>query len=193
MSTLYRYLSAKYAQYTLSINFGGDNGYVTSQFCIRADGTYGSNTSGDSANDSLGLYHQFIFGPNISNKCAIRITDTGESMMLATNYTAYSDYRLKNHIRTLDNTHTVDDIRVVSYDLASSPPVDGKPNHNRKFGVIAHELAEIYPELVNGEKDGLTMQSVDYIGLIPILINEIQTMKQEIRYLRAKIDASDCK
>ena len=41
------------------------------------------------------------------------------------------------------------------------------------IGLIAHELQEIYPFLVNGEKDGENFQSVNYTGLIGILIKEI--------------------
>ena len=37
------------------------------------------------------------------------------------------------------------------------------------IGLLAHELQEIYPFLVTGEKDGDNLQSVNYIGLIPIL------------------------
>ena len=45
-------------------------------------------------------------------------------------------------------------------------------------------MQEYYPELVNGEKDGNEMQSVNYIGLIPILINEIQNLKMEVNNLK---------
>ena len=52
------------------------------------------------------------------------------------------------------------------------------------IGLIAHELQEVYPELVTGEKDGEEMQSVNYIGLIPILINEIKMLKKELSDLK---------
>ena len=54
------------------------------------------------------------------------------------------------------------------------------------IGLIAHELQEIYPELVNGEKDGEQFQSVNYIGLIPILIKEIQILKERVRMLEER-------
>jgi len=46
-------------------------------------------------------------------------------------------------------------------------------------------LQEHYPELVTGVKDGDELQSVNYTGLIPILINEIKNMKTEIKYLKS--------
>ena len=56
------------------------------------------------------------------------------------------------------------------------------------IGLIAHELQEIYPELVNGEKDGEQFQSVNYIGLIPILIKEIQELKKEIKSVKIELN-----
>ena len=37
---------------------------------------------------------------------------------------------------------------------------------------------------MNGEKDGEQLQSVNYTGLIPILIKEMQNLKKEIRLLK---------
>ena len=53
----------------------------------------------------------------------------------------------------------------------------------KDFGLIAHELQEIYPFLVSGEKDGETHQSVNYIGLIALLIKEIQELKSRVKIL----------
>jgi hypothetical protein len=54
-----------------------------------------------------------------------------------------------------------------------------KQTNTQDFGLIAHELQEYYPELVTGVKDGPELQGVDYIGLIPILINEIKNLKNK--------------
>ena len=58
-----------------------------------------------------------------------------------------------------------------------------KESGNQAIGFIAHELQEHYPELVTGEKDGENMQSINYIGLIPILVKEIQDLKKRIAQL----------
>ena len=55
-----------------------------------------------------------------------------------------------------------------------------KKSDKQDIGLIAHELQEIFPELVNGVKDGEQLQSVNYIGLIPILIKEIQDIKKKL-------------
>ncbi len=52
------------------------------------------------------------------------------------------------------------------------------------IGLIAHEVQEFFPELVTGEKDGETNQSINYIGLIGVLIKEIQDLKKEMKSLK---------
>ena len=48
------------------------------------------------------------------------------------------------------------------------------------MGFIAHEIQELYPFLVNGQKDGEQTQSLNYIGLIGILTKEIQDLKRRL-------------
>ena len=90
-----------------------------------------------------------------------------------------SDYRIKTNIETLDETHIVDNLRPVKYKQTQTGKND--------IGFLAHELQEHYPELVEGEKDGDKMQSVNYNGLLPILINEVQQLKKQIAETRARI------
>jgi hypothetical protein len=63
-----------------------------------------------------------------------------------------------------------------------------KLTKKENIGVIAHELQEIYPILVDGEKDGDEYQSVNYIGLIGILIKEIKELKTRTKQLEEKIN-----
>jgi len=88
----------------------------------------------------------------------------------ASSFITTSDYRIKENIQLLNNTYNVDNLRPVAYFNTKSG--------NKDVGLIAHELQEIYPELVTGEKDGENLQSVNYTGLIPILIKEIQDLKK---------------
>ena len=52
--------------------------------------------------------------------------------------------------------------------------------NKESIGLIAHEVQEYYPFLVEGEKDGEQTQSVNYIGLIGVLIKEIQELKKRV-------------
>ena len=54
------------------------------------------------------------------------------------------------------------------------------------YGVIAHEIQEVLPYIVFGEKDAENMQSVDYSKLTPILLKAIQELKAEIDELKNK-------
>jgi hypothetical protein len=70
-------------------------------------------------------------------------------------------------------------LRPVIYKHISS----GKTN----IGLIAHELQDYYSFLVDGEKDGVNTQSVNYIGLIGVLIKEIQELKREVKEIKLNI------
>jgi hypothetical protein len=95
---------------------------------------------------------------------------TGE--MKALRYNAISDYRTKENVKELDiSSYNVDNLYPVIY--------DDKTSKMKNIGLIAHELQEHYPFLVDGEKDGEKTQSVNYIGLIGVLIKEIQELKKE--------------
>jgi cytoskeletal protein CcmA (bactofilin family) len=94
----------------------------------------------------------------------------------AQSFNAQSDYRLKENIQTIaDNEINVDKLRPVSYTL--------KSNQKPTLGFIAHEVQEHIPSAVTGEKDGESMQSVDYNQIIPILVKEIQDLKKRVAYL----------
>ena len=98
-----------------------------------------------------------------------------EGAVNATSYNSPSDYRIKKDVVTLDEKFTVDKLRPVTYNNTKLDKQD--------IGLIAHELQEIYPFLVNGEKDGENFQSVNYTGLISILIKEIQELKERVKKL----------
>ena len=49
------------------------------------------------------------------------------------------------------------------------------------IGLIAHELQEDFPFLVEGTKDGERIQTINYIGLIAVLIKEVQELKKQIK------------
>jgi hypothetical protein len=90
-----------------------------------------------------------------------------------------SDYRIKENITLLDNSYTVDDLKPVKY-------FNTKTN-NEEIGFIAHEVQEVFPFLVHGEKDGEKTQTLNYIGMIGVLVKEIQDLKKEVKDLKEKM------
>ena len=98
----------------------------------------------------------------------------------ATNYATASDYRLKQDLKDFDGITLINKIKTYDYEW--------KVDNTRMFGVIAHELQEILPFAVTGEKDAERMQGVDYSKLIPVLVKAIQELKAENDTLKSRID-----
>ena len=143
-----------------------------------------------SASTTLNIKNQIQFGDgtviSTTNKEADGTTfkaSTFNSMDVSGVFTSASspyvasDYRIKTNVQTLDAVHVLDNLRPVTYNQTRLARQD--------IGFLAHELQEYYPELVEGEKDGEHMQSVDYNGVLPVLINEVQRLKSKIETIRA--------
>jgi hypothetical protein len=84
-----------------------------------------------------------------------------------------SDINLKENIKTVENSlNTLTQLRGVSFDW--------KKTGRSSYGVIAQELEEILPELVkNGE-----VKSVNYNGLIGVLIEAVKELSEEVKELK---------
>lgn len=99
-------------------------------------------------------------------------------------YNATSDYRLKQDFKDYNGLNIISSIK--TYDF------EWKSNKTRSYGVIAHELAEIMPSIVSGDKDAfdengkVLPQGVDYSKIVPILIKSIQELNAEIQTLKNK-------
>ena len=62
----------------------------------------------------------------------------------------------------------------------------------RAYGVMAHELQEIFPQAVSGDKDERNengkpiYQGVDYSNLVPVLLKSIQELEARVKELENK-------
>jgi hypothetical protein len=92
-----------------------------------------------------------------------------------------SDYRLKYNLEQFDGLSLVSQIKTYKYKMEET--------HETQYGVLAHEIQEILPHLVVGEKDGDRMQSVDYQKIVPMLIKSVQEQQTQINELKALINA----
>jgi hypothetical protein len=102
------------------------------------------------------------------------ITITGSS----TAYNTSSDYRLKEDLQDFAGLDMVSKIPVYDFKW--------KVDDSRSYGVLAHELQEVVPNAVSGEKDAEEMQGVDYSKIVPLLVKSIQELKSEIEELKSK-------
>ena len=93
-------------------------------------------------------------------------------------YNTTSDYRLKEDLKSIKGLELISKIKVYDFKW--------KNENSRMDGVIAHELQEVVPYAVSGEKDAKEFQQVDYSKLVPILVQAIQELKAEIEILKNK-------
>jgi hypothetical protein len=107
-------------------------------------------------------------------------TVTTAGTVTAKSFTSTSDYRTKKDIRPLLlEEYSVDKLKPVKFKYTSS--------NQDSIGLIAHEIQEHYPFLVEGTKDGEKTQSVNYMGLIGVLIKEVQELKNDVQYLKNEL------
>ena len=102
-------------------------------------------------------------------------TLTAGSTVTAATFNASSDYRIKTNVVDMDETITIDKLRPVKYTNTQTQRED--------MGFIAHEVQEEFPFLVSGNKDDENYQSLNYIGLISVLVNEVKQLKKRIQIL----------
>jgi hypothetical protein len=114
-----------------------------------------------------------------SNTITFDSPSTFNSTVTATSFNASSDYRIKENVVPLSTNYSVDNLNPVHYYNKSSKKED--------IGFIAHEVQEEFPCLVTGEKDGAETQSLNYNGLIPILVKEIKELKERVKFLEEQI------
>ena len=103
-------------------------------------------------------------------------------------YPSPSDYRLKKNVSEIRNSlSSITSLRPVEYEY--------KELEGTRVGFIAHELQEIYPELVRGEKDGVdsdgnpAYQEVLLDDLVPHLVCSIKELKAELDTVKAELAA----
>lgn len=110
----------------------------------------------------------------------------------ATAYNTTSDYRMKENVQPMVAAlQTITALRPVTYEW--------KMDKSKGEGFIAHELAEVIPLAVTGEKDAVNEdgsiqpQSVDYSKIVVHLVAAIQEQQAQIEELKAKVAALGAK
>ena len=107
---------------------------------------------------------------------AVTITSGGVltvGVVTATDFNSTSDINLKENIATVDNALDItSQLRGVRFEW--------KKDHKPSYGVIAQELEKILPELVTDTDP----KTVNYNGIIGVLIEAIKELKNEIEELK---------
>jgi hypothetical protein len=153
-----------------------DLSYLTKTNTILAQ--YQGNYYIDNTNPTGSIYLRIVDVPNNNYFTTLTVNTNGAIFYVpvdAPSYNATSDYRIKENVVELDDSYVVDHLKPVTYKNIKLNKQD--------IGLIAHELQEIFPDLVNGTKDGENLQTINYNGLIPILIKEIKELKERVKIL----------
>ena len=64
--------------------------------------------------------------------------------------------------------------------------MEADPTGEAVQGFFAHEVAEVVPAAVHGEKDGEKMQGIDHSKLVPLLVKTVQELEARITELESK-------
>ena len=160
-----------------AINGSGNDAYISHKIdngpCayFRRDGTDGFVLAFYKANSSVGT---------------IAITAT------TTTYNTTSDYRLKENIQPLSSG-------LVRVNSLKPSVYNWKSDGSNGEGFLAHELAEVVPIAVTGQKDAVNddgsiiPQSVDMSKVVPILVAAIQELSAKVKTLEAKVQILESK
>ncbi|MGC6480120.1 MAG: tail fiber domain-containing protein [Flavobacteriaceae bacterium] len=149
------------------------SGTRAQRFAIDSNGN--SNILGylDVESNTAGNFVEFILSG--TQRGSINVTTS------ATSYNTSSDYRLKEDFQDFNGLNLVDAIKVYDYKW--------KEDGSRSYGVKAHELQQVIPYTVTGEKDGEDMQMVDYSKLVPVLTKALQEQQEQIETQQQQLES----
>lgn len=159
--------------------YGGTNGSET-----YIDGIYAGWFSGD-VNISGDLDVDGIYkGSDINLKKEIRLLkDEGTTQIEKLSSLSAIKYKYKTPAELNDfDPEVLDSIKIDPRTLVYDDPKYTRDN----IGLSAQEVQQVYPELVRERQNGYL--SVNYIGLIPVLVDAIKEQEAEIEILRQEIE-----
>ena len=193
-----------YTLLALTISFS-----INAQWEFNSNGGWGIQTNFSTASDyaSFAIGHYNLLGHTVTNSATEFSTENvafvignGEldasigqinrsdaltvlfdgTTTIAGDLSINSDARLKANIISLGST------------LAKVLQIDGKSytmkkdeNKKQKIGVLAQDIEKVFPELVS-ESNGV--KSVNYQGLVPVLINALKEQDAKMNEQQSEID-----
>ena len=152
---------------------------------ISSIGTLNSTTTDTNGHQFTGNYTSgvntlFHFKDGQGQTCGHIDIDAGSN---SCSYNTSSDYRLKNNIENLTNgIDKIKQLKTYRFNWISNP------KGNKVDGFIAHEVQDIVPEAISGEKDGEEMQGIDQSKLVPLITAALQEAITKIESLESEID-----
>lgn len=102
-----------------------------------------------------------------------------------------SDYRVKRNVETQTETalSRIEMLRPITYQYANYGDLFQESDDVQE-GFLAHELAEVIPSAVNGEKDDKSqIQSLKVDALCSVMVKAIQELSAELNSVKAELAA----
>ena len=164
-----------------SSNFYAQNGYFNGDVFVNGKVYLGSTIP--SPTTTTEVYMDKLKLGNNGSDVVLDVSGidfTASDIVHALQAQSVSDYRVKDDVESIGiEEGTIDELNPVEYTLNTTG--------ESQYGFMAHELQDIYPRLVKGEKDGDTMQQINYTGLIPVLVKEMQWLRQRVAELERRL------
>jgi len=155
------------SSYGFSLKYLGSGGGNGNAFAIFSDNQTGSQT------EAFTMLQDGNVGIN-STTPTEKLDVVGT--VKATDFNTTSDQNLKTNIQTIENPlDKIVQIRGVNFEW--------KENNKPSAGVIAQEVEKVLPQLVNGEDT----KTVNYNGLIGLLIEAVKAQQEEINELKKRL------
>ena len=173
----FRTISDNLGMLAIGVNNAAGIGDPTADQYYYADGQYTGAPAGVAFVIGNGDINTTAYqrGDNPSNAFVVNYDG---SATLSGDLTINSDARLKSNIISLGST------------LAKLLMIDGKSYTMKsneaapKIGLLAQDVQKAFPELVKTTNDSDEIMSVNYQGLIPVLINAIKEQQKQIKELK---------
>jgi len=102
---------------------------------------------------------------------------------------AVSDRRLKSNIVTMTDfgLKTITDLRPVTYE--ATPESLKRIGAGVHIGLVAQEVQTVFPYAVSADQDEQKTLTIDYIKLVPVMINAFKELSAENKALEARLAA----
>jgi hypothetical protein len=162
--------------------------FTSSQSGTSAPSVAARATSASFANDVVQIYcardtnnasYNYILALRPAGVSFV-VRDSGNVLNANNSYGSLSDQRLKeNIVDATPKLEKLSQVRVVNFNMIG--------DEQKQIGVVAQELEQIFPSMVEEDRDG--MKGVKYSVFVPMLIKAMQEQQAMIEELKAKVAA----
>ena len=160
-----------------------DNLLQTKSITVETDGDTTGMAFNRTDSNSAWVAMRFYIQQNQKGYIQVNVDDV--------TYSTGSDYRLKeNAVSISDGITRLKQLKPYRFNWKSNPSGD------KVDGFFAHEVSDIVPQAVSGEKDAVDKdgnpdhQVIDHSKLVPLLTAALQEAVTEIESLKARLDAA---